>query len=78
MGSRRILKHWWLWTQVVVALLVLLAGEIRVHGLVLGTWAVLLANAGIASMHAGVTNYGTVVLLDRTNIGASRCALPSK
>ncbi|XP_042496809.1 aldehyde oxidase GLOX [Macadamia integrifolia] len=37
-----------------------------------GTWELLVPNAGIASMHTAVTHYGTVVLLDRTNIGPSR------
>ena len=38
----------------------------------LGTWNLLVENAGIASMHTAVTHYDTVILLDRTNIGASR------
>ncbi|KAG0575721.1 hypothetical protein KC19_5G025700 [Ceratodon purpureus] len=76
MGWRSTSKHWWLWMQVVVVLVVL-ASEFGVHGQDLGTWEILLANAGIASMHAAVTNYGTVVLLDRTNIGASQIALPN-
>jgi hypothetical protein len=74
MGSRRILKRWWLWMQVAAVL----ACAIGVHGQPLGTWQIVVANAGIAAMHAAVTNYGTVVLLDRTNIGASQIALPSK
>ncbi|KAB1224213.1 Galactose oxidase [Morella rubra] len=41
-----------------------------------GTWELLVANAGIASMHTAVTRYNTVVLLDRTNIGPSRKMLP--
>ncbi|KAH7281290.1 hypothetical protein KP509_36G039400 [Ceratopteris richardii] len=36
-----------------------------------GRWELLLENAGIASMHTAVTHYGTVVMLDRTNIGPS-------
>lgn len=44
----------------------------------LGTWEIVVENAGIAAMHAAVTRYGTVVLLDRTNIGASQVALPSE
>lgn len=44
----------------------------------LGTWEIVVENAGIAAMHAAVTRYGTVVLLDRTNIGASQIALPSE
>ncbi|KAG0582697.1 hypothetical protein KC19_3G078000 [Ceratodon purpureus] len=38
----------------------------------LGTWNLLVENAGISSMHTAVTHYDTVILLDRTNIGASR------
>ncbi|KAI3750324.1 hypothetical protein L2E82_20958 [Cichorium intybus] len=37
-----------------------------------GTWELLVANAGIASMHTAVTRFNTVVLLDRTNIGPTR------
>ncbi|KAK9920569.1 hypothetical protein M0R45_029122 [Rubus argutus] len=37
-----------------------------------GTWELLVANAGISSMHTAVTRFNTVVLLDRTNIGPSR------
>ncbi|KAI3966163.1 hypothetical protein MKW92_035380 [Papaver armeniacum] len=43
-----------------------------IHGELPGTWELLVANAGISSMHTAVTRYGTVVLLDRTNIGPSR------
>ncbi|KAI5074091.1 hypothetical protein GOP47_0010052 [Adiantum capillus-veneris] len=40
-----------------------------------GTWQLMSENAGIASMHAVVTRFGTVVMLDRTNIGASQINL---
>ncbi|CAM6038445.1 unnamed protein product [Sphagnum compactum] len=40
-----------------------------------GTWEILLQNAGIASMHSAVTRFNTVVLLDRTDIGASQIPL---
>ncbi|KAH7287936.1 hypothetical protein KP509_31G003800 [Ceratopteris richardii] len=40
-----------------------------------GSWQLLSENAGISSMHAAVTHYGTVVMLDRTNIGASQINL---
>jgi hypothetical protein len=43
-----------------------------------GTWEILLQNAGIASMHTAVTHYNTVVLLDRTDIGASQIPLASR
>ncbi|KAI0519106.1 hypothetical protein KFK09_006546 [Dendrobium nobile] len=42
-----------------------------------GTWELLLENAGIASMHTAVTHFGTVVLLDRTDIGPSELHLPA-
>ncbi len=42
-----------------------------------GSWEVVVENAGIASMHTAVTYYGTVVLLDRTDIGASQLPLPN-
>jgi hypothetical protein len=42
-----------------------------------GTWVVLQKNAGIASMHAAVTHYNMVILLDRTNIGPSAIKLPN-
>nr|GFA56909.1 hypothetical protein [Tanacetum cinerariifolium] len=37
-----------------------------------GTWELLVANAGIASMHTAVTRFNTIVLLDRTNIGPTK------
>lgn len=37
-----------------------------------GRWTLLVENAGISSMHTAVTHYDTVILLDRTNAGASR------
>lgn len=40
-----------------------------------GYWETVVGNAGIATMHAAVTHYGDVVLLDRTNIGPSQLAL---
>ncbi|CAK9151429.1 unnamed protein product [Ilex paraguariensis] len=43
-----------------------------------GTWKLLVADAGIASMHTAVTHFNTVVLLDRTNIGPSRKLLPHR
>jgi len=75
--SKRVVKHRWLW--MLVAMLVSVGEEMGLaDGQDLGTWEVVVENAGIASMHSAVTNYGTVVLLDRTNIGASQIALPSK
>lgn len=40
-----------------------------------GTWQVIQKNAGIATMHAAVTHYDTVILLDRTNTGATQIKL---
>ncbi|KAD4179470.1 hypothetical protein E3N88_28061 [Mikania micrantha] len=37
-----------------------------------GTWQLLVANAGVSSMHTAVTRFNTVILLDRTNIGPTR------
>jgi hypothetical protein len=41
-----------------------------------GYYEVVVPNAGIATMHAAVTHLGSVVLLDRTNIGVSQLNLP--
>ncbi|KAG6643294.1 aldehyde oxidase GLOX-like [Carya illinoinensis] len=41
-----------------------------------GSWELLVADAGIASMHTAVTHHNTVVLLDRANIGPSHIILP--
>ncbi|KAB1224212.1 Galactose oxidase [Morella rubra] len=41
-----------------------------------GTWELLVANGGIASMHTVVTHYNTVVLLDNTDMGPTRKMLP--
>lgn len=69
--------HRWLWMQAAIAVLTMLfARGPGVHGQDLGTWELLVDNAGIAAMHAAVTRFGTVVLLDRTNTGASQIALP--
>lgn len=40
-----------------------------------GSWALLVQNAGISSMHTAVTHYGTVIMLDRTDIGPSEINL---
>ena len=42
-----------------------------------GWWETVVGDAGIATMHAAVTHLGSVVLLDRTNIGPSQLALPA-
>ncbi|XP_075491906.1 aldehyde oxidase GLOX-like [Primulina tabacum] len=41
-----------------------------------GEWELLVADAGISSMHTAVTRFNTVVLIDRTHIGPSRAPLP--
>lgn len=41
-----------------------------------GYYEVVVPNAGIATMHAAVTHLGSVVLLDRTNVGVSQLNLP--
>ncbi|KAJ7536176.1 hypothetical protein O6H91_12G058900 [Diphasiastrum complanatum] len=40
-----------------------------------GSWELLVPNAGIASMHTAVTYQGTVILLDRTDVGVSKIEL---
>ncbi|KAG0626662.1 hypothetical protein M758_2G141700 [Ceratodon purpureus] len=77
MESRiRLSKHSLMWMQAAVVL-TLLAGEVGFTlGQDTGTWEIVVENAGIASMHAAVTRFGTVVLLDRTNTGATQIALP--
>lgn len=42
-----------------------------------GSWETVVDNAGISTMHAAVTHYGNVILLDRTNIGDSQLPLPA-
>ncbi|KAJ0987837.1 hypothetical protein J5N97_006193 [Dioscorea zingiberensis] len=58
-------------------LLILIVLTARAHAQLPGTWELLLENAGIASMHTAVTHLGTVVLLDRTDIGPSLLNLTS-
>ena len=43
-----------------------------------GSWEIVVPDAGVATMHAGLTRYGNVVLLDRTNIGATTLPLPGE
>lgn len=47
-----------------------------ISGQDLGAWELLMENAGISSMHTALTHYGTLVMIDRTNIGASQISLP--
>ncbi|OVA17764.1 Glyoxal oxidase [Macleaya cordata] len=58
--------------QLLIILFVWMASQSCTRGDLPGTWELLVPNAGIASMHTAVTRYGTVILLDRTNIGPSR------
>lgn len=65
--------------QIVVTLVIslcLLYSGFTVRGQDLGTWQLLLPNAGIAAMHTALTRYGTLVMIDRTDIGASQINLP--
>ncbi|XP_057808442.1 aldehyde oxidase GLOX [Salvia miltiorrhiza] len=57
-------------------LLLLLVFVARAAADLPGAWELLVADAGIASMHTAVTRFNTVVLLDRTHIGPSRKFLP--
>lgn len=43
-----------------------------------GSWEIVVPDAGVASMHTAVTRYGNVVLLDRTDIGATTLPLPGE
>lgn len=68
-------------SRLVMQLLVLMFQLVAFMGLqqgveAQGSWEIVQNNAGIASMHTAVTNYGTVVLLDRTDIGPSQLPLP--
>jgi hypothetical protein len=76
------LQAWVTWVPltllaVAVASMCLVRGVYGQTGLP-GTWEILLQNAGIASMHSAVTRFNTVVLLDRTDIGASQIPLASR
>ncbi|MCO5585561.1 hypothetical protein L7F22_039495 [Adiantum nelumboides] len=71
------LAYWQCMQLAAVCVGVLIGGRGRsVQAQLPGTWEVVLESAGIASMHTAVTRFGTVVLLDRTDIGASQIALP--
>ncbi|KAG0593030.1 hypothetical protein KC19_1G299800 [Ceratodon purpureus] len=56
----------------VVVVLQLLSSQAAAQG----SWKLLNKNAGIAAMHAAVTHFDTVIMLDRTNIGPSAIKLP--
>lgn len=60
--------------MVVVGLMGFAAEVVEGQG---GYWETVVGDAGIATMHAAVTHLGSVVLLDRTNIGPSQLALPA-
>lgn len=59
----------------VLALLLLCSGLLLPGVIGQGYWEIVKENAGIATMHAAVTHYGNVILLDRTNIGDSQLPL---
>ncbi|RWR86159.1 Glyoxal oxidase [Cinnamomum micranthum f. kanehirae] len=61
---------------ILIFLLISASFPIRVSSDLPGTWELLVTNAGISTMHTAVTRYGTVVLLDRTDIGRTRKLLP--
>jgi hypothetical protein len=73
------LQAWITWVPLTL-LAVAVASMCLVRGVYgqTGTWEILLQNAGIASMHSAVTHFNTVVLLDRTDIGASQIPLASR
>ena len=70
----------WRWVQAaaLLTLVLCLVSPQGVWGQDVGTWELLLANAGIASMHTALTRFGTLVMIDRTDIGASQIDLPRK
>ncbi|KAG6558089.1 hypothetical protein Mapa_000270 [Marchantia paleacea] len=61
------------WSVRLRTILVLIA-FVQVQGQ--GSWKLLSENVGIASMHTAVTHYGSVIMLDRTNIGPSNITFP--
>lgn len=71
-ASRNLDTHWKAATVVVLLVAVSLVPQANAW---LGSWEMLVQNAGISSMHTAVTNYGNVVLLDHTNIGPSNISL---
>ncbi|KAG0610717.1 hypothetical protein M758_7G086200 [Ceratodon purpureus] len=68
----------WRWMRATTILVILscCVSPQGVRGQDLGTWQLLLENAGIASMHTALTHFGTLVMIDRTDIGASQINLP--
>ncbi|KAG0620948.1 hypothetical protein M758_4G257000 [Ceratodon purpureus] len=61
----------------VMVVLLLVQAMILVSVDAQGTWQIINKNAGIATMHAAVTHFDTVILLDRTNTGATQINLPN-
>nr|PNR55137.1 hypothetical protein PHYPA_006031 [Physcomitrium patens] len=41
-----------------------------------GSWQIIQPNAGISCMHAAVTHFDTIIMLDRTNTGPTQIKLP--
>ncbi|XP_024385114.1 aldehyde oxidase GLOX [Physcomitrium patens] len=58
-----------------LAALLLWAGWLQSGANGQGYWEIVKDNAGIATMHAAVTSFGNVILLDRTNVGDSQLPL---
>lgn len=63
------------WSMVMLMLVIFLSASDHHQVAAQGFWETVVGNAGISTMHAAVTHYGDVVLLDRTNIGPSQLAL---
>ncbi|KAJ7543452.1 hypothetical protein O6H91_09G039000 [Diphasiastrum complanatum] len=66
----------YLWIAICIGIAILIGVTPR-SCVAQGSWEILVHNAGIASMHTAVTHFGTAVLLDRTDVGASKIALPN-
>ncbi|GER41807.1 glyoxal oxidase-related protein [Striga asiatica] len=64
-------------STILLLLLLLTLFSSRAAATLPGSWALLVPDAGIASMHTAVTRFNTVVLLDRTQIGPSRKPFPT-
>lgn len=75
MGQMRVMGATWSMVVMFMWLMFLSASHHHHQVAAQGYWETVVGNAGISTMHAAVTHYGDVVLLDRTNIGPSQLAL---
>lgn len=73
MGEMRVMGA--TWSMVMLMWVMFLSASNHHQVAAQGYWETVVGNAGISTMHAAVTHYGDVVLLDRTNIGPSQLAL---